>query len=925
MEKKIIILDGNSLLFRAFYAMPPLKTKKGRYTNAVFGFLSMLYKLLDTYSPQYICVAFDPSKPTFRHEQFKEYKAGRAKAPNELVEQFSLIREVLELHNIKYVEIDGFEADDIAGTIALYAVEQGADVYLVTSDKDYLQLIDKNIKVLLTKKGVTNIGEMNVDTFKDSYGINPNEFVDVKALMGDASDNIPGVLGIGEKTALKLIQEYKSIDNLYDNIDNIKGKLKEKLENDKLKAYMSKTLSTIITNIPIEFDLEEYIVVQPNLERLLPLFDELEFRSFKKKFASEKELLDHSTELVSVKHGLEEDLQGNLQISMFSDDNFEDDKKLSLKSELVQEYVCDEERLKQISDSISKASEIAIKFVLDKDRALYGEIIAIGISDCIKDLYYIDCNKIKFLDAISYLKNIFENKNIKKIGHSIKNEIIVLMKHGINLNNVYFDSEIAMYVLNPSENVYSISKLAYDYLDIDIKTENDYLGTGKKRLSFRELEIEDTKEYVYNFLNVVVASKDNITSKINELKMRNLFEEIEMPLIEVLAYMEFVGFKVDIDILNELGKSFITQIMELEKRIYEMSGEEFNINSPKQLGHILFEKMGLPVIKKTKTGVSTDVEVLEKLKDEHEIAQVLIDYRQLVKLNSTYIEGFRNLIDQNTNRIHSIFNQTITSTGRISSMEPNLQNIPVRTKQGRELRKAFVSDEEYILCDADYSQIELRVLAHLANEENLIDAFENNLDIHTKTASEVFHVELDNVTSELRSRAKAVNFGIVYGISDFGLSKDLDIPRKEAKGYIENYLKYYSNIDKYMKDIVEIGKTDGFVTTYFGRRRYIPELASRNFNIRSFGERVALNTPVQGTAADIIKYAMSNVYYRLKDNNMKSRLILQVHDELIVEAHKNEIEEVKQIMKDEMQNVVKDFKVTLLADLNTGKSWYDAK
>lgn len=900
-----MILDGNSLLFRAFYAMPPLKTKKGQYTNAVYGFLSMLYKLLDTYSPEYICVAFDPKKPSFRHEQYKDYKATRAKAPNELVEQFQLIRDVLNIHSIKCIEIDGFEADDVAGTFANAAEEQGAEVYLVTSDKDYLQLIDDSTKVILTKKGVTNTEEMDVQAMWDTYGISPAQFVDLKALMGDQSDNIPGVGGIGEKTALKLIQEYGSLDSVYENIDSIKGKLKEKLEADKMQAYMSQTLARIIRDIPIEFNIDEYKIQKPDSKKLLSLYDELEFRTFKKRVT-------------------EEEPNSEAQMSMFDSEMKSDAQPEIIQNKIDIKYIDKYEDINEAVTSILKSKKFALKFLFDSDRVLFSQSVAVGISDG-NNVYYVDIEKIDEKEVLEGLKDIFEREDIQVTGHSIKNEVIYLMKKRIELNNISFDSEIGKYLLEPSESSYSIDKIAYEYLNTEIPSENDILGTGKKRMSFKELDLEKRKNYLYNYLSTVIKAEKQITDEISKFEMTELFRIIELPLIEVLAYMEFVGFKVDLNVIDSLGVHFQEKITALEKEIYEKAGESFNINSPKQLSVILFEKLGLPVIKKTKTGISTDAEVLDRLKSEHEIVSLIVEYRQMVKLNSTYVEGLKNVVSSRTGRVHSSFNQTIAATGRISSTEPNLQNIPTRTEEGRELRKAFVADEGYILCDADYSQIELRVLAHLADEQNLIDAFANSEDIHTKTASQVFHVSKEEVTHEMRSRAKAVNFGIVYGISDYGLSRDLNIPRKESKLYIDNYLKYFSNIDKYMKSIVEQGKQDGYVTTYFGRRRNIPELASRNFNIRSFGERIALNTPVQGTAADIIKAAMVGVYKRLKSNKMKSRLILQVHDELIIEAYEPELNEVKKILKEEMENVVDTFKVQLKSDVNVGRSWYEAK
>lgn len=927
MKSKIMIIDGNSILFRAFYAMPPLKTKKGQFTNAVYGFLSMLYKLLDDYSPEYLCVAFDPKKPTFRHEQYSEYKAGRVKAPDELVEQFELIRTVLKIHNIKCVEIDGFEADDVAGTMSKASVENGIDVYLVTSDKDYLQLVDDNVKVLLTKKGVTNIKEMDRAAIKEDYEIQPEEFVDLKALMGDQSDNIPGVSGVGEKTAIKLIKEYHDLDNLYSNIDNITGKLKEKLENDKMQAYMSKTLAKIVTDIPVEIDFNEYKRVDADGEKLMNLYDELEFKNFKKRILS------------SANNETNENL--NSQFSIFDMPKTPmmtqspmvtgDKENNDVKSNMT--FIDDSnlEAINEIKNKAKKSGKLALKFLLDGDRALYSNAVAIGLSSCDDipsgdgKIFYINVNENNEVKILDNLKDVFEDNSIKKIGHDLKSDIIYLLKKGISLNNANFDGEVGKYILNPSDSSYSIDKLSYEFLEIDIPSINDYLGSGKARVSFKELDVEKNKQYLYDYISTVIKIESKIVEEIEKLHMCDLFYNIEMPLVEVLAYMEFVGFKIDLNILDELGEKFNNKLTILEEVIYEMVGEKFNINSPKQLGVILFEKLNLEVIKKTKTGYSTDIEVLDKLKSKHPVINKIIEYRQLTKLNSTYVEGLKAVIGENDGRVHSVLNQTITTTGRISSTDPNLQNIPTRTEEGKEIRRAFIAEDGYVLVDSDYSQIELRVLAELSNEENLINAFINHEDIHSKTASEVFKVKLEEVTSMMRSRAKAVNFGIIYGISDYGLGRDLDISRKEAKEYIENYLNYYHNIDSYMKNIVEQSKKNLYVETYFGRRRYIPELESRNFNIRSFGERIALNTPVQGTAADIIKIAMIRVYKKLKENNMKSRLLLQVHDELIVEAYKDEIDKVKEILKNEMENVVDSFRVHLEVDINVGDSWYESK
>ncbi len=953
MKNKLMILDGYSILFRAFYAMPPLKNKKGQYTNAVYGFLSMLYKLLDSYSPEYICVAFDPKTPTFRHEQYSEYKAGRAKAPDELVSQFDLIRETLKAHNIECVEINGFEADDVAGTLANLASKNDMEVYLVTSDKDYLQLVDDDVKVLLTKKGATNIKVMDRNAVMEDYEITPEQFVDLKALMGDQSDNIPGVKGVGEKTAIKLIKDYHDLDTLYDNIDDIKGKLKEKLENDKMQAYMSKTLAKIVTDIPVDVDFEDFKKNDPNDEILYNLYEELGFKNFKKRIHTPQNNFSNAslsgTSSDSRKSSNTENISNkiieNEPSAQFSIFDMHSDSKLDInsneanviiesddttsttiqKSNVLTIYSKDDYMFSELLSKIEKSNRIALKFIFDGERALYSEAVALSISCFDENIYYIDLTDETRNDFLLCLKLMFENESLKKYSHDLKSDIIYLLKHNISLKGICFDSEIAKYILDPSENSYGIHKLAYEFLDLDIPSEEDYLGKGKGKLSFKDLHLDKKIEYLHNFINSVVNIEPIILEKINEISMQDLFFKIEMPLIEVLANMEFLGFKVNAKVLDDIGIELNKKIAVLENKIYESANQPFNINSPKQLGVILFEDLGLPVIKKTKTGYSTDVEVLDKLKKSHPIANLLIEYRQLTKLNSTYVEGLKSVIDKKDDRIHSVLNQTITTTGRISSTEPNLQNIPTRTAEGREIRKAFIAEDGYVLVDADYSQIELRVLAELSSEEKLIEAFKNNEDIHTKTASEVFKTPMEEVTSTMRSRAKAVNFGIIYGISDYGLSKDLDIPRKEAKEYIESYLAYYDKIDSYMNNIIAQSKHDLYVETYFKRRRYIPELESRNFNIRAFGERIALNTPVQGTAADIIKIAMINVYKRLKQDNLKSRLLLQVHDELIIEAHNDEVELVKNILVCEMESVVKDFKVHLKADVNVGDSWYESK
>lgn len=896
MEKKrFLILDGNSILFRAFYALPPLKNKKGIYTNAVYGFLSMMYKLLDDYKPDYIVTAFDPKKPTFRHEKYKEYKAGRAKAPDELVMQFGLIRDVLDLHGIKHIEIEGYEADDVAGTLSKFASAQGVEVYMVTSDRDYLQLVDEDAYVLITKKGVTNTVKYTRELMDEEYGMTPEQFIDLKALMGDSSDNIPGVKGVGQKTGMKLIHQFKTLEGIYENLEEVKGKLKDKLESEKMQAYMSRDLATIVTEIPMDCTMDDFLYKEADSEKLMEMYKEYGFRQFMNRIKSE-----------------------NKQLSLFSvnDKNNIEEKKTEVKKVDVVEIDSN-----NLFKEISSARTMALKILYDGDRALYSKPVAMGIMTDDKRVLYLED---KLEESINAIKELLENPAIEKFSHDIKDEIIILDKLGIRLEGVKFDTMIGKYLLEPSESSYAIDKLVFEYLDWDIKNEKDYLGSGKNKKVFSGLEIEERKEFLSNQLSGIWNIKDDIEKQIMEADMDILYNEIELPLVEIMASMEIIGFKINTEDLKAIGEKLGRKIEILEEIIHDFADEDFNINSPKQLGEILFDKLGLPALKKTKTGYSTNAEVLEKLKSKHPIIIKIQEYRQLAKLKSTYVEGLLNVVDKETGRVHSSFKQTIASTGRISSTDPNLQNIPVKTEEGRELRKIFVHEDGRKLVDADYSQIELRVLAHLSDDENLIGAFINNEDIHRKTAAQVFHVEEDEVTSIMRSRAKAVNFGIVYGISDYGLSRDLDITRKESKEYIENYLNFFGGVKDYMDNIVKQGKKDGYVDTIFGRRRYIPELESRNFNIRAFGERMALNTPVQGTAADIIKKAMINVYFKLKNNNMKSRLILQIHDELIIETVEEELEEVKVILKEEMENAA-ELKVPLTVDMNIGDTWYDTK
>ena len=881
MNKTLVIIDGNSIINRAFYALPEMSNKEGLKTNAIYGFTNMLLKIIDTYNPTHISVAFDRKAPTFRHIEFKEYKAGRKKMPDELREQFEPLKDLLDKFNIHRLEIDGYEADDIIGTVSKIAEDNGFKVYIVTGDKDAIQLASNKTTTLITKKGVGKVEEYDYDSVIEKYEMTPTQFIDLKGLMGDKSDNIPGVPGIGEKTGIKLIKEFSSIEGIFDNIDSIKGSTKKKLEENKELAIMSKKLATIIRDVPVEFNLEELEYGNYNTKDILDVFKYLGFTSLIPRIGS----LDESEDIVN---------EANVEISKLED---------------IDEFI----------NKVKENNELIIKTVTREGNILDKRIKYIFLSVDGKKIYYVE------EDSIYKLEYIFTSNEIKKLGYNLKDDYISLKPYGIKLENIYFDITIAEYLIDSmSSTSYECSAIAMKYLTKKVKTKEELLGKGVKAKKYQDLSFEELSSHISQIIDTVKSVMPIMEENLKESNMDGLLYHVEMPLVEVLADMEYEGVKVDKEKLNELGSQFKEIIKKLESEIYKISGEEFNINSPKQLGVILFEKLGLPVIKKTKTGYSTNAEVLDKLKDQSPIIDKIIEYRQIVKLNSTYVEGLLSIINPIDGRIHSSFNQTITTTGRISSTEPNLQNIPVKLEMGRNIRKVFISDKGCKLVDADYSQVELRVLAHMSQDETMIDAFKHNEDIHTKTASQVFNVSMDEVTSKQRSDAKAVNFGIVYGKSDFGLSEDLNIPVKQAKEYIENYFNKYNKIKEFMDNIIDDASSNGYVTTILNRRRYIPEIKSSNFMLRNAGKRAAMNAPIQGSAADIIKIAMINVYKKLEENNLKSKLILQVHDELIVEAVDSEIDIVKKIVKDEMENAV-CLDVNLDVDLNIGDSWYDTK
>ncbi|MFR5266047.1 DNA polymerase I [Clostridium sp.] len=872
--EKLIILDGNSLINRAFYALPLLSNKKGTYTNAVYGFSNMLLKLKEDINPDYIVATFDKKAPTFRHLEYKDYKAGRKKMPPELAQQLPIVKEFLELLSVTIYELEGFEADDIIGTLANFAASKGIEVYIITGDKDALQLAKENIKVCITKKGVSEKEVYDEQRMIDEFGVTPTQFIDVKGLMGDKSDNIPGVPGIGEKTAFKLINTYGSIEEVLNNIGNISGKkLKENLTEYSEQAIFSKKLATIMTEVPIDFDLDE-IKSQDNcdLNALRSFYRELEIKITDERLNS-----------------------------------FANSDNVVLKEEVMEEANCKEikniEELKELKGNIEKEIFLTFKFV-DEDRFSTLDIEKIFLNT--KSLNYsLDFKAlINNEESFILLKEIFEQEEIEKNTYKVKDALKVLIKNNITLKGIVFDCEIAAYLIDSSKGIYPLEEIINIYLSEYPKYEDEY------------------KNEV--LLTYVPKLTQALKTRIKDESMEKLLYEIELPLTIALSDMEAVGFKVDGTMLDDLSIKFKSEIEKSQGEIFELAEEEFNINSPKQLGKILFEKLDLPVIKKTKTGYSTNADVLDKLRDKHPIIDKITYFRQLSKIYSTYVEGLKNVIDVD-GAIHSTFNQTVTTTGRLSSTEPNLQNIPIKYEMGREIRKVFIPREkdDFIL-SADYSQIELRVLAHMSQDDNMIKAFKEHSDIHTRTAAEVFNVKPSEVTSIMRSRAKAVNFGIIYGISDFSLSQDLKITRKEAKEYMDIYFERYPNIKKFIDGVLEEAKDLGFVKTMLNRRRFIPEIKASNKIVKALGERLAMNAPIQGTAADIIKLAMVNVSEELKNRKLKSKLILQVHDELILNVDKDELEEVKALVKDKMENVLK-LDVPLDVDINIGKTWYEAK
>ncbi len=881
-RKKYVLVDGQGLLYRAFYALPQLTTTYGQVVNAVYGFTMMLIKLLEEEKPEYMTITFDTPVPTFRHKEFKEYKAHRKKMPDELISQIPLIREIINVYNIVVCSKEGYEADDVIGTLAKEAEKRNCDTIIVTGDKDAFQLISPHTKIMTTIKGVTEVKIYDEEGLKKKYGVGPEKIVDILALKGDVSDNIPGVPGIGEKTALALIKEFGSIENILNNPDKISKKsLGEQIRKYEDQIKMSIKLATIVREVPMEYDFDSFKVKSPNYEELWKIFKKLEFKNLLKKIAPE---INH--------------------------------ERTKLKFNLID----NEEKLAGLTTKIVERKYFSFYLVTSSDNTISSNILGIALSFKDNENYYISLFSLNLLEnskclslelVLSKLRPYFENKGISKISHHLKFNFVLLRRHKIELEGNNFDIMIAAYLLNPSSENYNLRNLFWEYLKY-FKNEDKEI----KKTAIMSTGIEDACENAQNILKL----KDILEEKMEEKKLISLFKKIEIPLVKVLGEMEINGIKVNIDFLKKVSQQVDSRLGELKKTIYNLSGTEFNINSPKQLSVVLFERLKLPVIKKTKTGYSTNAEVLNILAPQHRVVSFILEYRELDKLKNTYIDKLPLLVNSKTKRIHTSFHQTVTSTGRLSSSEPNLQNIPIRTEMGREIRKAFIAEDGFVLLSADYSQIELRILAHLSQDESLLNAFKKDEDIHAHTASEIFGIDQNIISKQMRRMAKVINFGIIYGMSSYGLARNLGIGREEAEKYINNYFYRYQGVKKYIEREKEEARKKGYVITLLNRRRYLEGINSKDKNIREFNERIAINAPIQGSAADFIKLAMIKINESFKKERFASRLLLQIHDELIFEIYRPEIEKARSIIKKIMEHCL-ELSVPIKVNLKTGSNW----
>ncbi len=881
---KLIVIDGNSIANRAFYALPLLSNSSGLHTNAVYGFTTMLLKLIEDEKPTHMLVAFDAGKITFRHKEYADYKGGRAKTPPELSEQFPLIRELIDSFGITRFELDGYEADDIIGTITRLADErQNMKVVVVSGDKDMLQLASEHVSIAITRKGISEVELFDPAHIHEVYGLTPQQIIDLKGLMGDSSDNIPGIPGVGEKTALKLLHEYKTVEGVLENVEELKGKLKERVADNREDAMKSKALATIFREVPMDNEWVSMQLAAFDRDSVTAMFRKLEF----------KQLLE--------------------KLDLPASDAAEE-PQIALDWQLIQ----DAEGVQQLVEALPSVEAVHIEAVGDNPH--HAQVLGLAFSAASK-LYFAAIDTVLGSEGDAIRAWLGDEAAVKCVYdvHRAKN---ALAWQGIALHGVQFDVMLAGYLLDPTDSNISMAALTRRFGVIAVSDEEDVYGKGAK---FKVPELERVAEFAIRKAAALQQLKGRLQEELDKSELNELYAEVELPLASILSDMELRGIRVDSDSLTRLGEEFTSQIGKLEQQIHELAGGSFNIGSPKQLGEVLFDRLGLPVWKKTKTGYSTDAEVLEKLEPYHEIIGHILHYRQLTKLQSTYIEGLLKEVRPETSKIHTYYQQTIAATGRLSSQYPNLQNIPIRLEEGRKIRKVFMPSEPgWFIMGADYSQIELRVLAHISGDENLKEAFQQDMDIHTKTAMDVFGVAEDEVDANMRRQAKAVNFGIVYGISDYGLSQNLNITRKEAADFIAQYFAVFQGVRTFMDDIVQQARQDGYVTTLLRRRRYLPEITSSNYNTRSFAERTAMNTPIQGTAADIIKLAMVKLDSRMKAEQVRSRLLLQVHDELVLEVPEEELELMQNIVREEMVSALQ-LDVPLKIDVSYGVNWYEAK
>ena len=901
---KVILLDGNSFCYRAFFAIRELRNSKGQATNAVYGFITMLEKLIKDVDPEGIAVTFDMKGPTFRHKRYDQYKIQRAPMPDDLVSQMPLIKEVVDAMNIPIYEKQGYEADDVIATIAKKLEAAGHETFIVTGDKDALQLVNRKIKVLNPQKENLIYDEAGV---KARFGVGPKQVIEIMSLMGDASDNIPGVPGIGEKTASKLIIEFGTLESVLKNISKIKGdKLKENLETYKEQARLSRELAEIDQNVPLDINVEGLKRQEPNSEKLSALYMELEFRNLLK----------------------------NIPVA---EEKNTDDKDLDYH--LIQ----DKRSFEELKSKLSKQKAWAFDFETTGTDPLTAEPIGISFSFKAKEAFYVRFSrepKIRDLalsaktvaksdasltaeQCLNSLKGLFEDKNLKKIGQNIKYETMILKNFAIELKGIAFDTMVASYCLNPAKPNHNLDDIAMEHLGLRITSIKELIGAGKNQISMEDVPVDQVYRYGCQDSDITFRLSELLQTKLEEKDLVGLFKEIEMPLISVLADIEYAGIAIDQKLLSGLSKEMEKGLVGLTRRIHKEAGAEFNINSPKQLAEILFEKLGLPVVKKTKTGASTDVEVLQELSEIHSLPKEILKYRELSKLKSTYVDALPLLVNPRTKRVHTSFNQTVTATGRLSSSDPNLQNIPVRTEEGRKIRRAFVAgSEKNSLISADYSQIELRVLAHLSEDESLIQAFQDGADIHRYTASLIFNVKMNDVTEAMRDSAKTVNFGVLYGMGAFSLAKSLGITNEAASDFIKSYFDRYPRVKQYLDETLEKARKNGYVSTFFKRRRYVPEILSKEIRVKRFAERTAINMPIQGTASDIIKIAMREIAQKLVKDQFESRMILQVHDELLFESPKKEVNNLVAMITNEMQSAVA-FKVPMKVSVKVGPNWLD--